>query len=186
MAARHGMKGTSRDMVISMAVLIIPVLLITWFFTQTPKPEVEVVDVAPVLAQAEAESPYPILRPVGLPGDWRPIRVAWAADGERWITGEDAVGNSWQLGYLAPNDIYVAIQQRDRSAASFITWVTREGYREDGTVDAAGLTWERYVSHDGRTRSLIAKDDAMVAAVTGDTDFDQLEAFATTLSPSSS
>jgi len=180
------MKGNSRDMVISMAVLIVPVLLITWFFSQTPKPEVEIVDVAPVLAQAEEESPYPILRPVGLPDGWRPIRVAWAADGERWITGEDAVGNSWQLGYLAPNDIYIAIQQRDRATAGFITWVTREGYREDGAVDVAGLTWERYVSHDGRTRSLIAEDAGMVAAVTGDADYEQLEAFASTLTASSS
>lgn len=175
------MKGNSRDMVISMAVLIIPVLLITWFFTQNPKPEVEIVDVAPVLAQAERESPYPILRPEGLPDDWRATRADWAVDGGPWVTGEPAVGNSWRLGFMAPNDIYVAVQQRDRSTAGFVAWVTREGYQEDGTVDAAGFTWEKYVSRDGRTRSLIAEDGDMVAAVTGDTDYEQLEAFASTL-----
>ncbi|MDF1489123.1 DUF4245 domain-containing protein [Tessaracoccus caeni] len=181
MAAPHGMKGNSRDMVISMVVLIVPVLLITWFFTRTPAPEVETVDVAPVLAQAQEESPYPVLRPAGLPADWQPVRAAWAADGERWITGEPAVGNSWQLGYMAPNDIYVGLQQRDRAIPSFITWVTREGLKEEGSLDAAGLTWDRYVSHDGRTRSLIAETDDVVAAITGDTDYTQLEAFATTL-----
>ena len=179
------MKGNSRDMVISMAVLIIPVLLITWFFTRTPASEVETVDVAPVLANAVEESSYPVLRPAGLPEDWRPVRVAWAADGKRWITGEPAVGNSWQLGYMAPNDIYIGLQQRDRAIPSFITWVTREGLKEEGTLDAAGLTWDRYVSHDGRTRSLIAETDDMVAAITGDADYTQLEAFATTLTSQS-
>ncbi|MEZ5087281.1 MAG: DUF4245 domain-containing protein [Tessaracoccus sp.] len=185
MAGRNKKAG-GRDMVISLAVLIVPVLLITWFFTHDPKPEVEVVDVAPVLAQADEASPYPILYPTDLPEDWQPVRVAWAADGERWITGEPAVGNSWQLGYLAPNEIYIGLQQRDRALPSFITWVTREGYREDGTIDAAGFTWDRYISQDGRTRSLVTQDEDTVAAITGDTDYEQLEAFATTLATSPS
>ncbi|MCC2593557.1 DUF4245 domain-containing protein [Tessaracoccus sp. OS52] len=171
-----------RDMAISMLVLLVPIALIAWFFTMDPEPEVEAVDVAAVLATAEEESPYPVLRAVNLPEDWIPTRVAWAADGERWINGEPAVGNSWQLGYLAPNEIYVGLQQRDRSPLQFLEQVTREGRPEEGEVELAGREWERWVSLDGRTRSLVWRDGDLAAAVTGDTDFAQLEAFAGSLS----
>lgn len=164
-----------------MLVLLVPIALIGWFFTIDPEPEVEAVDVEPVLATATAESPYPILHPVNLPADWVPTRANWAADGERWITGEPAVGNSWQLGYLAPNGIYVAIQQRDDSARQFVDSVTRDGRAEGDGVLLAGRTWERWVSPDERTRSLVWLDGELAAVVTGDTDFGQLEAFAATL-----
>ena len=168
-------------MVISMAVLIIPIALITWFFTIDPEPVVEAVDPGPVLARAAEESPYPVLSPVDLPGEWTPTRVDWAADGDRWITDEPAVGNSWRLGYLAPNDIYVAIQQRDRAVAGFLRDVTREGAPDGSTTEIAGRRWERWVSADDRTRSLVWRDGEMAAVVAGDADFDQLEAFAGTL-----
>ncbi len=180
MAGRNP-NARGRDMVISMAVLIIPLALITWFFTVDPEPVVEPVDPGPTLAVAAEESPYPVLSPANLPADWTPTRVAWAADGERWITGEPAVGNSWQLGYLAPNEIYVAVQQRDRATQGFLRDVTREGVPEGSTVGIDGRDWERWVSADDRTRALVWRDGEMVAVVAGDTDFAQLEAFTGTL-----
>lgn len=165
-----------------MLVLLVPIALIAWFFTQDPEPSVESVDVAPVLERAEDESPYPVLRVVNLPADWVPVRAAWAADGERWIDDEPAVGNSWQLGYMAPNEIYIAVQQRDRAVEGFIRTITRDGYRDGEPFEAEGRSWEPWTSQDDRTRSLIWRDDDMVAAVTGDAEFEQLEAFASSLS----
>ncbi len=165
-------------MVISMAVIMIPLLLIAWIFTSDPEPTVEPVDVAPVLAQAEENAPYPIMRPTDLPDEWVPTRVAWAADGDRWITNDPAVGNSWQLGYLAPNGIYVAVQQRDRGVESFVSDVTLDGRREPEVSEVAGRTWEHWISRDERSRSLVWRDGEMVAVVTGDTDYDQLNVFA--------
>lgn len=167
-------------MAISLAVLLIPILAITWFFTETPDPEVEEVDVFPVLEIAQAESPYPVLYPEGLGENWIPTRVAWAADGEPWITDEPAVGNSWQLGYLSPNDIYVAVQQRDRAQSAFVTSITRDGKQGD-EVEISGRAWEQWTSSDRRTRSLVWRDGEMVAVVTGDTDFEALEEFASRL-----
>lgn len=169
-------------MVISMAVILIPLLIITWVFTNDPAPKVEPIDYEPVVALAERESPYPVLRPTALPADWVPTRVAWAKDGNQWITNTPAIGNSWQLGYIAPNGIYVAVQQRDRSADSFVADVTQDGRREAEATELAGRTWEHWVSRDGRTRSLVWRDGQMVAVVTGDTkDYEQLEAFAGSL-----
>ncbi|WP_158600577.1 DUF4245 domain-containing protein [Tessaracoccus antarcticus] len=180
MAGRNS-NARARDMVLSMLVLLVPLALITWLFTSDPAPEVESVDVASVLAKAEEQSPYPVLRATNLPADWVPVRVAWAADGDAWITNEPAVGNSWQLGYLAPNQIYVAVQQRDRGTATFVSDVTQDGRRKPETSEIAGRSWEHWISDGDRTRSLVWRDGDMVAVVSGDTTFEQLDAFAGTL-----
>lgn len=164
-------------MTISMLVLLVPIALIAWFFTMDAEPEVEAVQVAPVLDRAREESPYPVLA-ADLPEDWVPVRVAWAPDGGRWITNDPAVGNSWQLGYMAPNDVYVAVQQRDRGVESFLADVTRDGYTDGAERELVGRTWELWTSDDDRTRSLVWRDGDMVAVITGDTGFELLEAFA--------
>lgn len=179
--ARPKRNTRSRDMVISMVVLLVPLMLIMWLLTDDPEPDVTPVDVAPHLARAEEESPYPVLRAEALPEDWVPTRVAWAADGARWIDAEPARGNSWQLGYLGPDEIYYGVEQRDRDVAQAVNTLTREGEATGETVDAAGWTWERYESDDERTRSLVAREGDMVAVVSADTSFEALEAFATSL-----
>lgn len=177
MASRNP-RARSRDMAISMAVIVIPLLLIVWLFTVDPPRDVEPADVAPVLAVARAESPYPLLVAEPVPEGWTPVRVAWARAGEPWITSEPAIGNSWQVGYLSPDEIYFGVQQRDDGVQAAVRTITREGSAVGSPVDVAGRDWERYESADGRTRSLVATDDELVAIVTADTDFAELEAFA--------
>lgn len=183
MAGRNKNAGP-RDMVISLLVLFVPIVAIYWFFTLDPEPDVDRVDYTAVLSVAQEESPYPVLYPENLPEDWVPVRVTWAVDGEPWLDSEPAEGNSWQLGYLAPNEIYVAVQQRDRAPVQFITQVTRDGVASEEVVSLAGRDWERWTSEDGRSRSLVWRDGDLSAVVTGDTDFEQLEAFTSSLTTS--
>lgn len=171
----------SRDMVISMSVLLVPIALIVWWFTSTPEPRPEPVDVTGTLTRALSETPYPLLL-AEEPGEgWTAARVAWAKEGDPWITSEPAAGNWWQVGYLSPDEVYFGVQQRDGAVGSFVSSTTRDGRAVGGTVDLAGRTWERYESSDGRTRSLVHADDEVTSIVTADTDFTQLEAFASTL-----
>ncbi|SHJ73048.1 Protein of unknown function [Tessaracoccus bendigoensis DSM 12906] len=179
--AAHNRKSTARDMFISMAVIMVPVLLIVWFFTQTTDHDPEAADIAGVLTRARAESPYPLLVAQGLGDDWTPVRVAFAKDGQPWITKDPAVGDSWQVGYLSPDGTYFGVQQRNDGGARFIASVTRDGAPVGGEVDAAGRSWERFESSDGRTRSLVSETDNVTSIVTADTDFLELEAFAATL-----
>lgn len=179
--ARRNPDSRSRDMVISMAVLLVPIALIVWWFTVTPPAEPEPVDVDGTLTRALTETPYPLLR-LGEPGEgWTPVRVAWAKEGDPWFTGEPAAGNWWQVGYLSRDEIYYGVQQRDGALGTFVSDTTREGRIVGGTVDVAGRTWERYESNDGRTRSLVHGDDGVTSIVTADAEFAQLEAFAATL-----
>ena len=179
--ARRNPKNRSRDMVISMTVLLVPIALIVWWFTLNPEPKPEVVDVGATLTRAEAESPYPVLRAGDLGEGWAPVRVAWAKEGDQWITSEPAEGNWWQVGYLSPEEIYYGVQQRDGGAGAFVADTTRDGCPLGDAVELAGRTWERYESGDGRTRSLVHEDEVVTSIVTADTDFTALEAFAATL-----
>lgn len=167
-------------MMVSMLVLLVPIIAIVWFFQTTPEESVDRVDYQPLLERAEAEAAYPILRPVNAPENWVPVRVAWAGDGESWIDGTQAVGDSWQLGHMTEGEIYIGLQQRNASVESFLRSVTREGSRQDEVL-VGERTWEHWVSEDARTNSLVWREGDMVAAVTGDTDLERLVAFAGTL-----
>ena len=171
----------SRDMVISMAVIFIPVLLLVWFFSSPGEEGPQRVDVAAQLKRATVESPYPLLVAEGLGEGWTPVRAAWAKEGQPWITSEPAEANSWQVGYLSPDQIYFGLQQRDGSGSAFVRAATRDGHAVGGEVDAAGRSWERYESKDGRTSSLVSKGETDTAVIAADSDFVALEAFAATL-----
>lgn len=181
MPGRTRTSSRTRDMVISMAVLLIPVFLIVALFTVPAEPHRPTANVASTLQKARAQSPYPLLVPERLGKGWTATRVAWARQGQRWITGEPATANSWQVGYLSPEGIYYGVQQRDAGASEFIAAVTREGLTIDGDVSASGRTWKRYESPDGRTRSLVNRHGRTVSIVTADTGFADLEAFASSL-----
>ena len=149
MAARPN--PTARDMIVALAVLLLPVLVITWWFTRVPEPTVTRVDWAPLVAQARAESPYRVAVPTGLPDTWAPVRARWTPKGDPGIDGRPVPGNTWQLGFLTPDQRYLGLDQRDDDGADLISGVTRAGIR-DGSSSVQGESWQRWASPDGRTR----------------------------------
>lgn len=171
---------TVRDMIVAIAVLLVPVLLISWWFTRVPEPPVTVVDWRPLLADAQAASPYPVAHPEALPETWTCVRARWTPKGEAGVGGRPVPGNTWQLGFLTPERVYLGIDQRDDKPADLISSASRQG-SPDGTSTVAGRTWARYVSADGRTRALVAEASGATVVLSGDVPYGQLEAFAATL-----
>lgn len=181
MAKKEKRQPTPGDMVRSLAVILIPLLVIIFLFTRGPDDHpVEVVDWEPVHATAVEEAPYAVLAPVNLPEEWRATRVSWTKQGEPGLNGDPEPGNTWKLGFLNPADVYIAIEQSDAPAAPFIEANTRNGV-EDGTSTVGDREWERRVSEDDRTRSLVRTDDDVTSVVVGDTSYEDLETFAGTL-----
>lgn len=174
-----------RDMFLSLAVVLVPLLVITWLFTNNPDDyPVEAVDPAPELQRAEEAAPYEVLAPVGLPtgeGGWTPTQVHWSGQGEPGRgSGSSDTHNDWMYGVLDPNQMYYVVKQTDASPRSLINDLSRDGH-SDGTSVVDGQEWDRYVSPDERTRVLILEGDGVTTGVAGDVSYEGLEAFASTL-----
>jgi hypothetical protein len=168
-------------MVRSLAVILVPVLVITFIATRNLRDHpVTVVDWRPVLAQARQQAPYPVLAPTDLPKEWRPTRVAWVKLGDPVLNGEPAVRNTWLLGFLDPDDIYIALNQGDLKPAEFISDETRQGLPDGQSVLTSGI-WERRISPDERTRSLVMSTPKVTTIVVGDTSYASLESYVGTL-----
>ncbi|MFC7622400.1 DUF4245 domain-containing protein [Microlunatus sp. GCM10028923] len=174
--ARQKRQATAGDMVRSLLIILVPLLIITFVFTRnTEDHPVEAVDPAPVLTQARQEAPYPVLMPTNLPAEWIPTRVAWEPEGYEGAPPRQL----WQIGYLSPDRIYLAVNQSP-DTDTLVGPQTRDGV-PDGESTIGDTAWERRISPDGRTRSLVSITKQVSTVIVGDTDYAALEAFAGTL-----
>jgi Protein of unknown function (DUF4245) len=174
--------STPADMIRSLAVILIPLVILTVLFTDLPKDHpVTEVEWRPVLAKARREAPYPVLAPTRLPDGWRATQADWAAVGKPTQSGELSVRNLWQLGVLNSDDVFIGLDQGDRLADDLVDEQSRAG-TADGESAVNGQVWQRLVSPDGRTRSLVRRDPKVTSIISGDLPYSALEAYAATLS----
>lgn len=179
--ARAKKPVSTGDIIRSLAVILVPLLIITVLFTRVPQDHpVKVVDWRPVLTTARAEAPYPVLAPVNLPADWRATRVTWVKKGEPYLNGQASPRDFWELGFLTPDDVYIGLSQGDLLTDELVKTETREGLA-DGQSVLDGQTWQRLVSPDGRTRSLVNRQPQVTSVVSGDLPYPSLDAYVTTL-----
>lgn len=169
-------------MIVVLAVLLVPIVALSAFFTRIPEPTVTPVDYKAVAAKAADEASYEVLVPQNLPEGWITTRARWMPLGEARPNREPAPGDTWQLGVMTPQQMYIAVDQRDRLTDQFVAEITRDG-RRDGTSVVDGTEWTRYRSGDGRTFALVLRGDEEVTVVSSDLGYDALEAFTATLRP---
>jgi len=168
-------------MIRSLAVIIIPVVLITYFFTRTPEePPVKVLDWTPVLAQARAQAPFAVLAPREVPEDWRATRVSWVPLGRPLRNGDPSPRNQWELGFLDSTNTYIELDQGDLEGRDLVAAATRDGL-PDGQSTVQGRIWERRISPDERTRSLVMISPSLTTVISGDLPYAALDSFAATL-----
>ena len=169
-------------MIRSLAVILIPLVIITVLFTDLPKDaQVAEVDWTPVLTTAREQAPFPVLAPTNLPPGWRATRVSWVKEGEPTLNGQASVRNQWQLGILTSDDLYLGLVQGDLRPDDLVDEETRAG-TPDGESTVSGQTWQRRVSSDERTYSLVLREAEVTTIVSGDVAYSALEAYASTLS----
>ena len=182
MATTKKRNATAIQMVVAMLVLFVPVIVIVQLFTRNPAPPINPIDWKPVAQRAAAEASYAVLAPTNLPDGWVATRARFTPKGQPILAGDPAVGDTFQLGFLSPEQRYFAVDQRDVAPQPFVNTVSRQG-RPDGSSTAGGRDWARLVSEDGRTRSLVEQGSDAVTIVSGDLPYGALEAFASTLAP---
>lgn len=163
-------------MVRSLIVLLIPLVLISLFFMSRPTEQAgtEPVDWESLETVAAEEASFDVVAPRNLPGDWTPVRM-------KWEPGTDGADQRWMVGWLSPQQIYFSLEQSNVEAELVIKRVTRDGV-VDGASEVNGVTWHRYRSPDDRTRSLVLTQDGLTTVVMSDSSYEELEAFAATVS----
>ena len=171
-------------MIRSLAVILIPLVVITIIFTNTPDDHpVKEVDWKPVLATAQREAPFEVLAPTNLPDGWRATRVTWVPQGQPYLNGEASPRNLWQIGFLSPEDVYIDLNQGDARQQELVDQQSQAG-TPDGSSIIAGQTWERLLSPNNSTRSLVLRGPDSTTIVSANLPYEALEAYASTLSAS--
>ncbi|MCE7082126.1 DUF4245 domain-containing protein [Streptomyces sp. ST2-7A] len=175
----RGLAGKSvRDMVLSMAVLLLGVFFVYLFVPNDPSQD----PVRPVEYRVEANTasraaPYELLTPRDLPEEWRATSVRYRAADEH--------GAVWRLGFMDPENEYAALAQTDtvggEEDAPFVVDLTR-GARETGeTVRIGDREWA-WMTGD-RYDALVSTGPDGTVVVTGTAPRERLEFFAGSLEP---
>ncbi|MET9152649.1 DUF4245 domain-containing protein [Streptomyces griseoflavus] len=171
MAGTNSMQKTVRDMVLSLAVIVLVAGVVWLLNTQEDgDPDLKRVDYRVDLLTARRAAPYPVAAPVGLPEEWKPTSVRYRG----------ADGDAWHLGYHAPDGEYVAVEQSTGKRAVFIRSKTQGAEKTDVTQQIDGETWTRY-DGDHYDALVLEGTDGSTTLVTGTGSFGQLTKMAEAL-----
>lgn len=136
------------------------------------------VDVPAKAAEVKAQSGWPIVAPSGLPDGWSPTSVRYVPVTSGFVT--------WHVGYRTPEGTFVAVEQTKDPDRAWISAQTNRAPRE-GTVEAGGKTWEKFVRDTKVQNSLLHVPEAgsgeLTTLITGTASFEDMAVFAESLRP---
>ncbi|MFF1379601.1 DUF4245 domain-containing protein [Streptomyces sp. NPDC058308] len=162
MAGRQGTQ-TVKNMLWSLVVIALAAGVIYIFVPHDEsKTAVKRVDYRVELLTARRAAAYPVAAPEGLPKAWKPTSV-------RFNGAED---DTWHLGFLDPDEEYVAIEQSTGKPAAFIRDVTQKASKTKATDEIGGRTWRRY--EGSKYNALVSEEKGATTVVTGTASFGQL------------
>ncbi|MFF7728171.1 DUF4245 domain-containing protein [Streptomyces sp. NPDC008001] len=157
-AGRNPKAQTVRNMLLAMAA-VIPVAFVSYVFIphDDSKNAVRTVDYRVELDTARRAAPYPVAAPAGLGGDWRATSVSYKAGGKE--------GSVWHLGFLDPDTEYVAVEQSDGPAGSFIDGASQHAEKTSKTQRVGDATWRQY--EGPKYNALVREEKGVTTVVTG-------------------
>ncbi|MEV7196681.1 DUF4245 domain-containing protein [Streptomyces sp. NPDC093510] len=168
-AGRQGTQ-TVKNMLWSLVVIALAAGVIYLFIPHNEsKSSVKRVDYRVELLTARRAAAYPVAAPEGL-------AKAWKATSVRYNGAEQ---DSWHLGFLDPDEQYVAIEQSTAKPAAFIKRVTHDASRTKTTAEIGGRTWTRY--EGPKYDALVTGEKGATTVVTGTASFGQLTKMAESL-----
>jgi hypothetical protein len=131
----------------SLAVLLIPILLIGALLRACGSSAPTVVDAGPAIDTARAADLFPVVVPSGLPEGWQPVQATFRRT-------EDGTGGSLRLGYLTPSGGQVLLVVSNEDTSILIERELGEDSRSQGEVLVDGQAWGSAVVR-GNERSLV-------------------------------
>lgn len=175
---RSRLRTTVRDMVLTMALIVVPILLVIWLMpSNTPKTAVTAVssgDYQAMLTAARSQLPFTALSPTGLPATWELTSDDYQPSG--------ATAADWHLGYQTAAGKYAEFEQTTESVAQFLNDQNSNAAPE-GTVTVAGQVWQRYTgtAPGGLKTLLFQQSGKSLEVVAGSASLPELETLAGSL-----
>ncbi|MEV0648861.1 DUF4245 domain-containing protein [Phytomonospora sp. NPDC050363] len=160
-----------RDMILSLAVILVPIALILggWRLLFGGS-DVNAIDPAPKYQEA-ADAGLAVVRPQGLPEEWLATQAA--------VNRQDGAV-TLRVAYQTPDGSGVQLVESSAESATLLAAELGEGPRLEGNVEAGGEAWMSYLTRDGNV-ALVWPDDLRTVIVIGDADQGELLELATSL-----
>ena len=178
-SAASRLRTTVRDMVLSMAIVALPILLVIWLMpSNTPKTPVTVVsssEYQAMLSAARSNLPFTALGPAGLSASWELTSDEYEPEGQ---TAAD-----WHLGYVTPSGRYAEFEQVNESIPQYLSAQNSDA-AASGSVTAGGVAWQEYTgSTPGALKTLLFRQDgsSSLEVVAGSGPMAELETLAGSL-----
>jgi hypothetical protein len=165
--ARHG--RTTRDMVLSLVVLLIPVAIIVAFVWARGGDDVVVIDPGPTIAEAQAAHAFPVAVPNGLSSGWKPIS-------SQYTTSD----NTLRIGYITPTGAAVQLVESSAPTDRMLISELGDDVRPTGVVAAGTAQWNSYELHNGQ-RAVVLPQRARTVIIVGNAQASELQQLAATL-----
>jgi len=159
-----------RDLVLSLAVLLVPILLVVLGFQYLGSDDKATV-VNPDAAFSQArEAGLDTVRPGGLPAGWQSVSA---------VAQEEAGVVTLRVGYITGSGGFLQLVESNRDAEPLLRRELGDG-RPGGSVRIHGVSWQAYPGRDGE-RALVWLQPRRTVLVLGRAPMDELRAMAGSL-----
>lgn len=162
---------STRDMALSLVVLIIPIALLLTFYRVVLNGDAPItVDPGPSIQQARTAAVFPVLVPAGLGDDWHVSSSAWTRAPE---------GATLRIGYVAPDDDSALLVQSSVPPEQLLPV-------EIGRAEPRGIfrdgerAWRGYDARPGEI-ALVLTEPGRTVVLVGTTDEENLQTLAASL-----
>jgi hypothetical protein len=168
-----GREGRSpRDMVLSLAVLLVPIALLLIFYRVVLSGDAPItVDPAPTIQEAQQAKLFPIAVPTGLGDDWHASSATFT---------RPSGGATLRIGYVDPDKDPVQLVESNIPAATLLPAELTTKAKPLTNFRAENGVWRLYDGRPGE-QALVLADQSRTIIVVGKTDVKNLERLASSL-----
>lgn len=170
-------RETAYDMVLSMGAVLLAVALILIISWRPQKEVLPTVDYQAAVANARLQQTWPILIPASIPEGFKATSARF--EPESYGSSGDV---RWYLGFQTPSQEFVSLWQSDGPVKKVVAAASNNATC-DGSTKIGGVTWSKCEVPDPITRAMYKTDGEVTTIVSGTASWDELTAFASSLTP---
>ena len=169
----RGQERSPRDMMLSLAVLLVPIALLLIFYRVVLSGDAPVtVDATPTIQEAQQAALFPVAVPRGLGDDWHTASATFQRQSD---------GATLRIGYVDPGKDPVQLVESSVPTAGLLPGELGSNAKALGVYRTPAGVWRVYDARTGE-KALVLAEPTRTIVVVGKADLSELETLASTLS----